>query len=69
MSDDEGASWKWTRHLERAPAGTESFHYPSLIQAGDGWIHATYTHGGLKAGSTIAHAKFNERWVEQGDAE
>ncbi len=32
LSDDEGATWKWTRHLERREPGQGSFHYPSIIQ-------------------------------------
>jgi predicted neuraminidase len=67
LSDDEGTTWKWTRHLERKPPGGESFHYPSIMQASDGAIHATYTHG-APGGNTIAHARFNESWVQQGDA-
>lgn len=67
LSDDEGATWKWTRHLEKKPPGGESFHYPSIMQASDGALHATYTHGGIPGGSTIAHARFNEAWVQQGD--
>jgi predicted neuraminidase len=67
LSDDEGATWKWTRHIERQPPGQGSFHYPSLLQAADGSIHVTYTHGGTPAGSTIAHARFNESWIRQGE--
>jgi predicted neuraminidase len=69
LSDDEGASWKWTRHVERQAPGQGSYHYPSLIQTRDGLIHVTYTHGGTPAGSTIQHARFNEEWVRLGDAE
>ena len=32
LSDDEGASWKWTRHLERVATGEGQFHYPSMIR-------------------------------------
>jgi predicted neuraminidase len=67
LSDDEGASWKWTRHLERAAAGQGQFHYPSLIQASDGAIHATYTFSRPGLGSTIQHARFNEAWISSGD--
>jgi predicted neuraminidase len=67
LSDDEGATWKVTRHVANKPGSTESFHYPSIIQAADGWIHITFTHGGLPGGSTIEHARFNEAWVRQGD--
>jgi predicted neuraminidase len=63
LSDDEGASWKWTRHLERAAPGQGQFHYPSLVQTADGSIHATYTSSRPGRGSTIAHARFNEAWL------
>ena len=63
ISDDEGATWKWTRHVEKGPSGQGSFHYPSLIQTRDGMLHVTYTHGGTPDGSTIEHARFNEEWV------
>jgi predicted neuraminidase len=65
LSDDEGATWKWTRHVERQESG--SFHYPSLLQTRDGRIHVTYTHRGASEGSTIQHAVFNEAWVVGGD--
>ncbi len=67
LSDDEGRSWKWTRHIERRDAGPAQFHYPSIIQTRDGLIQATYTDGGVPAGSTIAHVRFNEAWIERGD--
>jgi predicted neuraminidase len=63
VSDDEGTSWKWTRHLERVPAGQGQFHYPSMIQARDGTIHVTYTHSPRAQGSTIEHARVSEEWL------
>ncbi len=63
VSDDEGKSWKWTRHLERSEPGKGQFHYPSLLQAADGSIHVTYTSSRPGAGSTIAHARLNEAWL------
>jgi predicted neuraminidase len=69
LSDDEGASWKWSRHLERSAAGQGQFHYPSMIQASDGSIHVTYTYSRPRLGSTIQHARFNEAWISSGDAE
>jgi predicted neuraminidase len=69
LSDDEGESWKWTRHVARGPAGQQSFHYPSITQGADGTIHMTYTNGGLPEGSTIRHARCNEAWVMQGDGD
>lgn len=67
LSDDEGATWKWTRHLARTTPGDVAFHYPSIIQGADGAIHVTYTHGGTPQGSTIDYARLNEEWIRQGD--
>ena len=60
ISEDEGATWRWTRHLERdppppqasagqAPPSTDpqqqgQYHYPSIIQARDGTLHVTYSY-------------------------
>lgn len=74
ISDDEGKSWKWKRHLE-LDTRTEragSFHYPSIVQAPDGTIHASYSVflNHLPEGQpkkTIRHAHFNLAWVEEGD--
>lgn len=68
MSDDEGQTWKWIRHMEK---GKGSYHYPSLIQAADGSLHITYSQfepgADGKQMKTIKHAKFNTAWIEQGD--
>jgi predicted neuraminidase len=64
ISDDEGKSWKWTRHLENEPQG--SFHYPCVIQSRDGNIHTVYTYG-VEDGKSMKHVEFNEAWVMQGD--
>jgi predicted neuraminidase len=78
ISDDAGKSWKWKRHLEFDPPGPEagSFHYPSIIQAKDATLHASYSYhlakkslpkdiDGDHAGKSIKHAHFNEAWVMQ----
>lgn len=80
LSADEGATWPWTRHLERdpTPEGPRTFAYPSLIQAGDGSLHATYTYTagayeperdaeGRLLRECIKHARFSEAWVQAGD--
>jgi predicted neuraminidase len=67
LSDDEGTSWKWTRHVERSAPEKGQFHYPSIIQGFDGSIHVTYTESRPGAGSTIEHARFNEEWIKSGD--
>ena len=61
ISTDRGKTWTWTRRLEDTPGGR--FDYPSLIQAKDGALHATYSYN-LK---TIKHVRLSEAWVKQGD--
>jgi predicted neuraminidase len=76
ISEDEGRTWKWKRHLEfdTALSGTEQYHYPSVIQARDGTLHATYSYHSLKPGlpkdpdgdpaaKTIKYVHFNEAWI------
>jgi len=80
ISDDEGKTWKWKRHLEREPEGPDAgrYHYPSIIQAKDGTLHASYSYhvgektaqkdaDGRPMSKSIKHAHFNEAWVVQGD--
>ena len=69
LSDDEGASWKWKRHLELAGKGAGSFHYPSLIQASGGALHATYSYftrdvESHREAKSIKHVAFNVEWVK-----
>jgi hypothetical protein len=81
ISDDEGKTWKWKRHLEFGPPGPEagSYHYPSIIQSKDGTLHASYSYHlgkkdvgkdaeGQPARKSIKHAHFNEAWVLASDA-
>ena len=46
ISEDDGVTWKWKRHLEfdEKLSGTEQYHYPSVMQAKDGTLHATYSY-------------------------
>jgi predicted neuraminidase len=84
LSEDEGRTWPWTRHLERdvSPSPdtsqTGQYHYPSVVQASDGTIHATYSYFVPPASLTpdaegrlprkaIKHAHFNEAWVRGGE--
>ncbi|MCI0338516.1 MAG: exo-alpha-sialidase [Acidobacteria bacterium] len=82
ISDDEGKSWKWKRHLEYDSPGPEAgqYHYPSIIQARDGTLHATYSYHlnpnrkdvekdaeGKPKRKAIKHARFNEEWVLAGE--
>lgn len=62
ISDDEGRTWKWTRHLERRETG--SYHYPAVIQGSNGTIHVVYSYF-VEGGKSMKHAAFNEAWVVQ----
>lgn len=59
ISTDAGDTWRWTRHLENTPG--QRFDYPSIVQARDGSLHATYSYN-LK---TIKHVTFDEAWVKE----
>jgi predicted neuraminidase len=79
LSADEGRTWPWTRYLERdedpsAEARRGQYHYPSIIQASDGTLHATYSYfappgsvapdgEGRLPRKSIKHAHFNEAWI------
>lgn len=72
LSDDEGLTWKWKRHIEldTRGKGAGSFHYPSVIQSRDGLLHVTYSYflNHLPEGAprkSIKHAVFNLEWVRQ----
>jgi len=60
VSDDEGKTWKWTRHLEDHEQG--AYHYPAIIQGHDGTIHAVYSYF-VEGGKSMKHAAFPEAWV------
>ena len=71
LSEDEGRTWKWTRHLEKREAGQGAFHYPSIIEGSDGNFHVLYSyfidqpHNGEAKGKSIRYATFNKEWVKQ----
>ena len=64
ISDDEGKTWAVRRPLEGRPdvQTPDQYHYPSVMQARDDSIHATYSYFSA-AGKSIKHARFNEDWV------
>jgi predicted neuraminidase len=64
LSDDEGQSWKWKRHLAFDSGKTMSFSYPSVIQTRDGLIHVTYSFRDGEQKKTIKHAVFNTDWIK-----
>ena len=71
MSEDEGKTWKYTRHLEVHNAGR--YQYPAMIQGKDGTIHTVLStfiapeNQGEKEVKGIKHNAFNEAWVKAGD--
>lgn len=74
ISDDQGATWKWKRHIEldRRAEKPGSYHYPSVIQGSDGDIHLTYSLflNHIPEGQPrkcIKYARFNVDWVKVGD--
>jgi predicted neuraminidase len=73
VSDDEGRTWRAARRLEDDAPGPEagSYSYPSIIQARDGSVHATYSYNGpkksgLPQGESIKHVRFTEEWILAG---
>jgi predicted neuraminidase len=79
LSEDEGKSWRWTRHLESGPPCADAIHgaYPSILQAADGTLHVSYTYTlngkhvrrdaqGRPLRECIKHAHFNLAWLRQG---
>ncbi|MBN1348659.1 exo-alpha-sialidase [candidate division KSB1 bacterium] len=64
LSDDEGESWKWKRHIGRANKSEKSYAYPSLIQAKDGLLHLSYSYRGTDR-KTIKHVVLNPDWIMQ----
>ena len=65
MSDDEGQTWKWKRHIELATDRSGSFAYPSMIQSRDGRVHITYSYNS-KEQKSIKHVALDPEWVKQG---
>ena len=64
LSNNEGKTWTWKRHIGQSEDKSESFSYPSLIQTKDGKLHLTYSYGN-PSGKTIMHASFDEKWIKK----
>lgn len=62
LSKDEGHSWTVTKYLEDHSTG--SYHYPTILQASDGTIHAVYSHF-TDAGKSMKHVEFKESFLLQ----
>jgi predicted neuraminidase len=75
LSEDEGQTWRWKRHLDGNPQrkSPNQYHYPSVMQAKDGSIHVTYSYfikdaaGAAAKGKSIKHVQFDEAWIQAGD--
>jgi len=63
LSDDEGKTWKWKRHIGRSDNRKKSFAYPSLIQAKNGLIHLTYSYR-EQGKAAIRHCIFSADWIK-----
>jgi predicted neuraminidase len=69
LSDNEGRTWKWTRHLEHeTTAAYGKYHYPAVIQSRDGKIHVVYSHFSQDDQKVhrrnMKHATFNATWIQ-----
>jgi len=64
LSDDEGETWKWTKHLEKDDSKKGSFSYPSVIQTKDGMIHISYSYRIGENKKTIKHISLDSNWVK-----
>ncbi len=64
LSDDEGKTWKWSRHL----GTTEDYSYFSMLEDKEGLIHLSYSYtpSGNK-GKSIRHEIINTDWIQEGD--
>ena len=70
LSEDEGATWPWKRYLDKADTDRiGSYSYPTVIQASDGTLHATYSYvnkeGPGKTGAAIKHVSFSAAWIRE----
>jgi predicted neuraminidase len=63
LSEDEGNTWKYTRHLEGKGNMKGSYSYPSMIQSDDGQVHITYSVN-MERQKTIRHVTFHPDWVK-----
>jgi predicted neuraminidase len=64
LSDDEGETWKWTKHLEKDDRKKGSFSYPSVIQTKDGMVHISYSYRIGEKKKTIKHISLESNWIK-----
>ncbi len=68
ISGDEGATWRWLRHVELWERDKGSACYPSFSLGSDGTIHGSFSYSSQdQPGETIKYVHFNEDWIKQGD--
>ncbi|MEQ9442394.1 MAG: exo-alpha-sialidase [Cyclobacteriaceae bacterium] len=70
ISDDNGKSWKWTRHLEQDTRGDKAAqsHYPAVIQDNAGMVHAIYSHhkrDQTTDAKSVKCVSFSVEWVKE----
>ncbi len=63
LSEDEGKTWPWKRYLDKSDARNGSYSYPTLIQASNGTLHATYSF--KENGAAIKHKAFSVDWIKK----
>lgn len=73
LSDDEGQTWKWTRHLEyETTEAYGKYHYPAVIQSRDGLIHVVYSHftrdENQEHRRNMKHVALNAAWIQIADS-
>ncbi len=72
LSEDEGQSWPWVRHLENDDRGEQATqsHYPAIIEGSDGRIHIVYSyHHRDREGNakTMKYVGLDADWVRGGE--
>ncbi|CAN7393323.1 exo-alpha-sialidase [Paenibacillus sp. LjRoot153] len=79
LSDDEGNTWKYRRHLALdTRSSTGSYHYPAITQADNGDILISFSrffssldkdsnNQSLSSYKNIAFSRITEDWIKEGD--
>jgi predicted neuraminidase len=62
ISEDEGATWKAKRYLEKEEPGKGGFAYPNIIQTKDGKVNVSYSWSN-NAQKSIKHVAFDPEWI------
>ena len=70
LSEDEGQSWPWVRHLENDARGEQATqsHYPAIVEGSDGRIHIVYSYHHRDRGEdakTIKYVSLDVDWVKE----